>query len=109
MASISFRDSKIVISLFNDSFNEPFDEGFIRKLLCKDMNNEVLGGMSAPVNSTELAKLAIRNCDGVIINDNDVSPELIEYAKAQGKAILPQEAIKESENSCYEFYNSLFE
>ena len=105
----SFRDSKIVISLFNDSFNEPFDEGFIRKLLCKDMNNEVLGGISAPVNSTELAKLAIRNCDGVIINDNDVSPELIEYAKAQGKAILPQEAIKESENSCYEFYNSLFE
>ena len=105
----SFRDSKIVISLFNDSFNEPFDEGFIKKLLCKDMSEELLGGMTPPINSFELAKLAIRNCDGVIINDDNVLPELIEYAKAQGKAILPKEAIKESENNCYEFYNSLFE
>ena len=28
----SFRDSKIVISLFDDSFNEPFDDGFINKV-----------------------------------------------------------------------------
>ena len=102
----SFRDSKIVISLFDDSFNEPFDDGFINKLVCKDMSRELLGGMAAPVTHIELAKLAIRNCDGVIISGDNVSPELVEYAKAQGKAILPAEEYKDN---CHEFYNSLFE
>jgi starch synthase len=105
----SFRDSKIIISLFDDSFNEPFDNSFITKLMCKDMNEEVLGGMAAPVTAFELAKLAIRNCDGVIINGENVSPELIEYAESLGKAILPKATLEESGNNCYDFYSSLFE
>ena len=105
----SFRDSKIVISLFDETINEPFDDSFIKKLMCKDMSGEDLGGMTAPVSHTELAKLAIRNCDGVIINGDNVSPDLIEYAKSQGKTILTKQAVEEAENNCYDFYSSLFE
>ena len=105
----SFRDSKIVISLFDETINEPFDDSFIKKLMCKDMSEEDLGGMTAPVSHTELAKLAIRNCDGVIINGDNVSPDLIEYAKSQGKTILTKQAVEEAGNNCYDFYSSLFE
>ena len=101
----SFRDSKIVISLFDESYKEPFNEDFARKLLCKDMSMDNLEGMEIPTTYTDLAKLAIRNCDGVIISSDNVAPELIEYAKAQGKAILPKEEV----NNCYDFYGSLFE
>lgn len=104
----SFRDSKIVISLFDDTYNEPFTEEFARKMLCKNMSMEDLGGMEIPTTYLELAKLAIRNCDGVIINGENIAPELVEYAKAQGKAIMDQ-ATEEVGNKTYEFYSSLFE
>ena len=105
----SFRDSKIVISLFDETYKEPFNEEFVRKMLCKDMTMDNLQGMEIPTTYDELAKLAIRNCDGVIISGENVAPELIEYAKSQGKAILPKLTTEESGNNCYEFYNSLFE
>ncbi len=105
----SFRDSKIVISLFDENYKEPFSAEFARKLLCKDMSMEDLAGMEIPTSYTDLAKLAIRNCDGVIISSDNVSPELIEYAQAQGKAILPKQTAEEAGNKSYEFYNSLFE
>ena len=105
----SFRDSKIIVSLFDESDKEPFNEEFARKLLCKDMSMESLEGMKIPTTYNELAKLAIRNCDGVIISGENVSQELIEYAQAQGKAILPYQPAEEAGNKSYEFYNSLFE
>ena len=73
------------------------------------MTMDNLQGMEIPTTYNELAKLAIRNCDGVIISGENVAPELIEYAKSQGKAILPKLTTEESGNNCYEFYNSLFE
>ena len=105
----SFRDSKIVISLFDESYNEPFNEEFARKLLCKDMSMDNLEGMTIPTTYNDLAKLAIRNCDGVIMSGDNIAPELIEYAKEQGKAILPKQAAEEAENNTYDFYSSLFE
>ena len=77
-------------------------------MLCKNMSMEDLGGMEIPTTYLELAKLAIRNCDGVIINGENIAPELVEYAKAQGKAIMDQ-ATEEVGNKTYEFYSSLFE
>ena len=104
-----FRDSKIVISLFDEGYEKPFDEEFARKLLCKDMDRDTIADHQVPVTYEELAKLAIRNCDGVIINGDNVSPALIEYAKEQGKAILEKQSPEEFGESCYNFYNSLLE
>ncbi len=103
----SFRDSKVIISLFDEKYSEPLDAEFTRKLLCKDMNADVLGELPENVAYIDLAKLAIRNCDGVIINGDNVPQELIEYTKSQGKAILPKQAPEEFAENCYEFYNSL--
>ena len=98
-----------MISLFDEGYEKPFDEEFVRKLLCKDMTKEDIAELQIPVTYEELAKMAIKNCDGVIINGDNVSPALVEYAKEQGKAILERQAPEEFGEKCYSFYNTLLE
>ena len=104
----SFRDSKIVISLYDDNFESQFPENFKQKLLHKEMQEEAINGIETPVTYNELAKLAIRYCDGIIINGDNVSPELVEYAKSLGKPVLPKPADEEYNNACNDFYNTVF-
>ena len=103
----SFRDSKIVVSLFDEDFKEPFNEGFVQKMLCKDMNEETLEGLKAPVTHNDLIKLAIKHCDGVIINGENIPQEFVDYAESLGKAILPKQTQEENGDNSYNFYNSL--
>ena len=103
----SFRDSKIIISLFDEDFKEPLDATFTKKMLCKDMDESCIEGLPSPVTYNELMKLAIRNCDGIIINEENVSQELVDYAKSLGKAILPKLTPEEDGCNSYDFYNSL--
>lgn len=103
----SFRDSKIVVSLFDEDFKEPFNEGFVQKMLCKDMNEETLEGLKAPVTYNDLIKLAIKHCDGVIINGENIPQEFVDYAESLGKAILPKQTQEENGDNSYNFYNSL--
>ena len=103
----SFRDSKIVVSLFDEYFKEPFNEGFVQKMLCKDMNEETLEDLKAPVTHNDLIKLAIKHCDGVIINGENIPQEFVDYAESLGKAILPKQTQEENGDNSYNFYNSL--
>ena len=103
----SFRDSKIVVSLFDEDFKAPFEESFVQKMLCKDMKAEDLGGMQTPTTCNELLKLAIRHCDGIILNGENIPQELIDYAGSMGKTILSKQALEENGNNCHDFYNSL--
>lgn len=104
----SFRDSKIVISLYGESFNTPFPENFLEKVLHKDMTMELLDGIASPTTYQDLAKLAIKYCDGVVIEDENVAAELIEYAKSIGKPVLPKCTAEEQATACKDFYESLF-
>ena len=105
----SFRDSKIVISLYDECFNSSLDNGFTRKILCKEMPEEATAGIAAPVTYEELMKLAIRNCDGITINGDNIPQSLIDYAQSLGKAVLPKLPAEEYASKCYEFYNTLLE
>lgn len=104
----SFRDSKIVISLYDEELSAPFPEGFLQKVLHKDMSMELLEGIASPTTYTDLAKLAIKYCDGVIIDGENISEELIAYASSIGKPILPKCTTEEQTEACKEFYEKLF-
>lgn len=103
----SFRDSKIVISLFDDSFDGKLAERAREKMLCKEMLVESISELNDEVTCEELIKLAIRNCDGIIINGDNVPEEIIEYARVLGKAILPKQEPEIFAEECYKFYNML--
>ena len=103
----SFRNSKVVISLYDDNFNDTFPEGFAQKTLHRDMNIDLLDGTAEPTSYEELAKLAIRYSDGVIVNGDNVSPALIEYAKSLGKPVMPKATDEEYAEACNNFYETI--
>lgn len=103
----SFRDSKIVISLFDDCFEGEMAERVKEKVKCKDLPAECLSELGDKVTCTELTKLAIRNCDGIIINSDNVPEEFVEYAKSLGKAVLPKQEPETFAEASYNFYNML--
>ena len=104
----SFRDSKIVVSLYDDNYSNPLPEGFLQKALHKDMTIDLFEGIASPTPYEELAKIAIKNCDGIVIDGDNISPTLIEYAKSLGKPILPKSTREEYAEDCRNFYETLF-
>ena len=105
----SFRDSKVVISLYDDNFNSNFPDNFAQKLFNKEMQEDFTAEMLPETTYSELAKLAIRNCDGVIVNGDNVSQELIDYAQSLGKPVLPRCSEDEYHNACNDFYDKVME
>lgn len=105
----SFRDSKIVLSLYDDEFNfkEPLSEGFLQKILHKDMGMQLLEGTGTPTTYEELAKLAIRYSDGIIENGDNIPASLLDYARALGKHILTKEEAAEYNVACNNFYETV--
>lgn len=104
----SFRNSKIVFSLFNDSFDGTLDEQMIEKLkndgFAVDML-EVLADGDGKVDYKKLNKLAIDNSDAIVCASDDIDPELIAYAKASGKPFMENPSA--DAEAYYEFYKSL--
>jgi starch synthase len=102
----SFRDAKVIFSLHSDeyNYNDPLSEGFLRKLLHKDMTPDILGDITEPTTYEELAKLAIRYSDGVVVNSDTVPASLVEYAESLGKRVLPLQSPEDYNSACVEFY-----
>ena len=105
----SFRDSKIVISLHDDNFSNTLPDSFLQKMLHKEMQADAVSEVSTPITYNELAKLAIRYSDGIIVNGDNVSQELVDYARSLGKPVLPKPADEDYHSACNEFYDTVSE
>ena len=103
----SFRDSKIVISLYDDNFKADFPDNFPEKIFNYEIPEGAIDEIHTPVSYAEIAKLAIRNCDGVIINGENIPQEIIEYAESLGKPILPRCSEEEYATACNDFYDKV--
>lgn len=103
----AFRDSKIVYSLYDDAFSSNFSENYFEKIVVKNMEAVDFSGINVPVNHTELSKLAIRWADGIILNSENVNPELVEYARSLGKPCLDFQSAEHYVDACEEFYGQL--
>ncbi len=100
----SFRESKVVFSLYNCDFKSPLDESLVKKLLCKDMDASLVEEVKTPITYEELTKLAIRYSDGIVLNSPDIPEALVSYAKELGKEVLPYQSGEEYVSACNEFY-----
>ena len=103
----SFRDSKVVFSLYDTDFKNPLDENFTKKLLCKDMVDSLVAEVNKPITYEELAKLAIRYSDGIILNSPDIPESLISYATELGKPVLQHQDAENYAPACNEFYDKV--
>ncbi len=100
--------SKIVYSIFDDTFEGTLDPRFVEKLKMDGFTDEDIEPLgNGPVDCIALHKLAIKYADGVIQALPEVPAELLEYAESLGKPFLPYAGEEIDAPAIVEFYKNL--
>ena len=104
-----FKNSKVVYSLYNDNFTQPFQEKFSLKLKLagiKDADVKELKGKN--IDYTSLTNFAIKHSDGVIQSEDSVDEAILSYVTEKQKKFLPYLGdVESSVNAINDFYDSL--
>jgi len=104
----SFRDAKVVFSLFDDKLEKPLQADIINKLMLKGIDrSEVESILPADANYDDLMKLAISYSDGVIQSSPNVNPELLEYARSKNIPVLEYHPFETFAEACNKFYSEI--
>lgn len=84
----SFRDSKVIYSLFSEELKEPIGTNFGKCLEYKDVNSSILKNYSEEFTFEELNKLAVEYSDGLVIASQDVNPNIEKFAQEKQIPVL---------------------
>lgn len=103
-----FAHSKIIISLYADSFPESLNQNFSSKLYSEGVKSDELNILQDPTHEN-LLKFAIQYADGVVIADKNVNESIIEFAKENGVKILEITDEENYADKYAEFYDSILE
>ena len=104
----SFRAAKVVFSLYDNDFKEPFHPDFASKLLLKGISKKDVADLKEPVDYTALCKLAVDYSDGVIQQSEHVNEEVIAYARQIGKPVLGYQSPEIFADACNDFYDQVW-
>jgi len=103
-----FTDTKVIFSIYNDVFKEPLASNMGKKVMLEGITNDDLTHYNDPT-YVSLIKAAIDNSDALILGDEEIHPEVLEYLKASGKPYLEYHD-KDSYIGAYnEFYDKVLE
>ncbi|MCF6184246.1 MAG: glycogen/starch synthase [Bacteroidales bacterium] len=101
-----FKNAKIVYSIYDDKFTGELNSGFKKKLDYYDIKATDLK-LLKPANYINLQKTAIDYSDALIMGNENICPEITEYAEKSGKKILPYKNEDEYIKEYNTFYNAL--
>ena len=104
----SFRDAKVVFSLYDNDFKEPFHPDFANKLLLKGISKKDVADLKEPVDYTALCKLAVDYSDGVIQQSEHVNEEVIAYARQIGKPVLGYQSPEIFADASNDYYDQVW-
>lgn len=104
----SFRDAKVVFSLYEDDFKQPFHADFASKLMLKGITKKDTAILGDPIDYTSLCKLAVDFSDGIIQQSEHVNEEVLEYARQSGKLILDYQSPENFADACNDFYDKVW-
>ncbi len=90
-----FRGSKVVVSLYNDSFAGLLDSATRKKIENEGMHDEKLEILDTP-SYENLMKLVIDYADGVVVEEQLDDRTLVDYARRKGKRVLDWEGDRRS-------------
>lgn len=104
-----FQNTKIVYCIEpSNPEMAPIDAGILKKLNDDGIPTEFTDKFADEQPDVNLLhKLAIENADGVVILDENISPELMEYISAKNIPILSKEKAEKGKPEFVEFYASL--
>ena len=103
-----FSNSKVVLSLYNDTPGENFHPDFKNRIPYGSVTAEDVEILTEP-SGINLAKLAASYADGIIIGSEDVPTELVEFCKTAGLPVLPYNADALKDGSYIDDYNSFYD
>ena len=101
-----FRDVKVVVSLCDDRFEQPFNEGFAQKVANEGVKDEKLADLTLP-SYENLYRFVIDYADGIVVASENANPTLVEYARQSGKPVMEFE--KKEEAEMFDNYNRFYE
>lgn len=104
----SFRDSKVIFSLYQEGFNSNLAPNFAEQVLFKEVTPEDVSMMKSPANYEELCKLAVAYSDGVIQNDETVNQNVLDYARSLNIPVLEYASGDAYADACDAFYDQVF-
>ncbi|MBQ7750410.1 MAG: glycogen/starch synthase [Bacteroidales bacterium] len=103
-----FSNSKIVLSLYGDTPAESFGPAFRDLVPIGNITQEDTA-LTEAADGMELAQLAARYSDGVIIAAKDVKADLVNYVKSLGCPMLPFNAKAVEEGTYIDDYNGFYD
>lgn len=101
-----FTDAKVVLSLYDDEFNEKLHKDFVKKIKTERIPDSDLKHLKK-LTYEGLIKTAIDFSDALIIGSENINPEIEKYANATKKPLLPYQGTENYISAYNEFYNAL--
>jgi starch synthase len=83
-----FSDTKIVTSVYSQSFDGTLDIEMINKVKFDGIPSEAIADLETP-NYENILKVSIAHSDAIIIASNSLSPSLTKFIESSGKPFLP--------------------
>lgn len=103
-----FKNSKVIYSLFNDDFKQPFRGLFADKLVLEGIEPKDIEQLrKSEIDYVALNKLAIDYSDGVIQSVPGTNPEVLEYIRETNKKFLPYKLDEDYADDYVRFYDSV--
>ena len=103
-----FSDSKVVLSLYGDIADEKFSDDFKDKILFGDISAGDIDVMKNP-DGINLAKLAIRYSDGIIMGSDKVDERVAAYCAESGLPVLQYDAESIESGAYIDAYNNFYD
>ena len=103
-----FANSKVVLSLYNDTPTELFAKNFKDAARFASLKEEDVAPL-ADANGIKLAQTAIQYSDGVILSTSGIAPELKKTCKDAGLPVLAYKAKSIADGSYIDEYNNFYD
>lgn len=100
-----FNESKIVTSVYNQSFEGTLDMNMVNKVKFDNIEEAAIKVLETP-NYNSLMKIAIDYSDALIKGSAEIPKELEDYLKASNKPVLEYFSPEEFAEPYTEFYNT---
>ncbi|PKB16515.1 glycogen/starch synthase [Flavobacterium sp. 5] len=101
-----FSDTKIVTSVYSQSFDGTLDPEMINKVRFDGIPDEAIAELEVP-NYENIIKTTVRNSDAVIIASDGLSPSLTKFIESSNKPFLPLKFKDEFAVAYTEFYQNM--
>jgi len=100
-----FTESKIVTSLYNQSFDNTLNKGMIDKIKFDNVDENAISILETP-SYNNIMKVAVNYSDAIIIGSQDIPEELQTYVKNCEKPVLEYQEPDTFAEAYTEFYNT---